>query len=90
MAPRTLPIYPVNLGLALQQGWQGLWANRWDLVGFSPTAPALHLLGWGLFPAGHYTGSGILNALLLLVGVPPYYLSLMVLDQGPNRGWPDS
>jgi aerobic-type carbon monoxide dehydrogenase small subunit (CoxS/CutS family) len=90
MAPRTLPIYPVNLGLALQQGWQGLWANRWDLVGFSLTATALHLLGWALFAAGHDTGSGILNALLRLVGVPLYFLSLLWLIQGLTRGGLDA
>lgn len=90
MAPRTLPIYPVNLGLALQQGWQGLWTNRWALVGFSLTATALHLLGWALFAAGHDTGSGILNPLLQLVGVPLYVLSLLWLIQGLTRGGLDA
>ena len=72
-------------GLALREGLQGLRLQPQISWGFSALACAVHLLGWGLFAAGHSTGSAVLALLLHTVGVGLYGASLIWLVEGLSR-----
>jgi hypothetical protein len=77
---------PLRIGQALAQGWRGLRRCPGPLLGFSAAACGLHLLGWGLFAAGHQLEPGPLALLLDGAGILLYGLSLLWLIQGLTRG----
>ena len=70
---------------ALRQGLQGLRLQPRLTWGFSTVACALHLLGWGLFAAGHSNDSAVLALLLHTAGVGLYAGSLIWLIEGLSR-----
>ena len=70
---------------AWRQGWGNLWRNPGPLLGFSAAVLSLHLLGWGLFAAGEASDSGVLSALLHLLGLLLYSTSLIWMIEGLTR-----
>ncbi len=70
---------------AWQQGWINLWCCPGPLLGFSAAVLSLHLLGWGLFAAGEGGDSGVLSALLHLLGLLVYSTSLLWMIEGLTR-----
>ena len=82
--PRT-PQPELRPVLALRQGIAGLGLQPGLTWGFSALACAVHLLGWGLFAAGHNTDSAVLALLLHTVGVGLYAGSLIWLIEGLSR-----
>ena len=72
-------------GQALRQGLRGLRLQPRLTWGFSALACGLHLLGWGLFAAGHSNDSAVLALLLHAVGVGLYAGSLIWLIEGLSR-----
>ena len=85
-APGTHARRPgLHPGRALRQGLQGLRLQPQITWSFSALACGLHLVGWGLFAAGHSNDSAVLALLLHAVGVGLYAGSLVWLIEGLCR-----
>ena len=78
---------PVRLhtGWACREGWRSLWRQPRLLLGFSLASLGGHLLGWALFAAADAVDSGVLAALLHLVGLLLYGGSLLWMVEGLSR-----
>lgn len=70
---------------ALRQGATGLRRQPALLLGFSSLACGVHLIGWGLFAAGHAVDSGVLAAVLHVSGTTLYAGSLLWWIEGLSR-----
>lgn len=70
---------------ACRDGWRSLAQQPRLLLGFSLACLSGHLLGWGLFAAADAVDSGVLAALLHLVGLTLYSGSLLWLVEGLSR-----
>ena len=75
----------LRIGQAVRDGWRGLRRCPGVLLGFSGAASGLHLLGWGLFAAGHSGPEGFLALVLDGAGLALYGLSVLWLIQGLSR-----
>lgn len=80
LQPRSL-----RPGRALHQGLSGLRLQPQITWSFCALACCVHLLGWGLFAAGHSLESAVLALLLHSVGVGLYAGGLIWLVEGLSR-----
>ena len=71
---------------AWRRSWVSLSQHPWPLLGFSGAVLGLHLLGWALFAAAERQDSGVLSALLHLLGLALYSASLLWMVEGLSRG----
>lgn len=70
---------------ALRQGLVAVGRHPTVCLGFSALACSVHLLGWGLFAAGHSSGSAVLALVLHTLGISLYGGSLLWLVEGLSR-----
>lgn len=70
---------------ACRDGWRSLAGQPGLLLGFSLACLGTHLLGWALFAAAEAVDSGVLAALLHLVGLVLYGGSLLWMVDGLSR-----
>jgi len=75
----------LHTGWACRDGWTSLIQQPRLLLGFSAASLGMHLLGWALFAGAEAVESGVLAALLHVVGLALYSGSLLWMVEGLSR-----